>query len=157
MFIETTINLDVKVIKRIQHCAVAAQKNQSYIIEYLMKKTMKYHQRLVRSDRRIEYQNKSPMMNWHKLHVTFTIRDYEYFLDMRKLCKKSFSYLVAYSVDRYLDDFLKSLNNKTKQIYNTDNYQFLHYVIIKEMFDDVICWKIYWGLPRNPDHLSIKT
>ena len=110
---------------------------------------MKNHSKLLTSKSSVRYQDHNPNCKWTNLHIFILIRDYEYILDMRKLCKRSVSLLVSIAVVDYLEEVLHDLNLEREGIKSNDNYQFLHYIIIKELINNVICWKIYWGLPEN--------
>ena len=67
--------------------------------------------------------------------------EYEYFLDLRKILKMSVSLIVAYAVEKFLDMLMKENN--------TDNNRYRNYIIAREVIDNIICWKLIWGFPRN--------
>ncbi|MBN1534236.1 MAG: hypothetical protein JXA20_16305 [Spirochaetes bacterium] len=119
-----------------------------------MKKTMRNIHRLLRYNHSIEYQKSNPSERWNHFHIVLSEKEYEYFIDMRKLCKRSVSFLVALSVNKYIEEVIAELTNiKTEK---TDNYQFLSYILIGERIDNVISWRIYWDLPRKGMRLAKK-
>ena len=94
-----------------------------------------------RMGKMVQYQNRRNPDAWHTFHLQVREDDYEYFLDLRKLLKMSVSLILAYAVEKFLDKLLK--NN------NTDNNRYCNYVIVKDVIDDIICWKFIWGFPPN--------
>jgi len=145
MRIETTIYCTDNTkysIGRIQsHCA----KTRSSVIIDLTKLVLKNRESILRYSRAVRYQNRMTSGKWHRMHVSMLPKDYELLLDLRKLCKCSVSLLVACAVERYI----KSMKEDLDKVEITDNYHFNHYMIIKELHDTIICWKIYWGEPKN--------
>ena len=93
----------------------------------------------------VRYQKRSNQENWHTFHIKLRIDEYEYFLDLRKLLKMSVSRILADAARRYLQ------NKGKKNIGN--KYQFKNYIIIKELINNSICWKLVWGYPYNIEKL----
>lgn len=152
MNIETTVNLADGTRRNIVRAARESGISGSALIIRVMKHVLKEHASLVRDNRCVEYQPGSPKQDWRRMHVTLEGRDHEYFLDMRKLFKRSVSLLVAYGVEKYLDTVLRNLMDND---YNesADNYPFQSYAIVVKVIKRSICWKIYWGIPEPPSHL----
>lgn len=148
MTVETTVNIAPDVKKRLDRVAEATGVSRSEIVVKVMRKALKDFRQFVRHDCAVQYQKKNSSSKRKKFHVTLARRDYEYFLDMRKLFKSSVSLLVAFSVNEYLDEVIGSLMDENYDM-DTDNYPFQNYLIVPEMVEDVVCWKIYWGIPRN--------
>ncbi|OHD63030.1 MAG: hypothetical protein A2176_09420 [Spirochaetes bacterium RBG_13_51_14] len=69
--------------------------------------------------------------------------EYEFFLDLRKVFKQSVSRLVAYAIDKYLDEITQKIRK------GSDNYRFKNYAISRIIIEGVICWVLYWGVPRK--------
>jgi transcription antitermination factor NusG len=78
---------------------------------------------------------------WRVFYAQVREDVYEYWLDLRKLLKMSVSLILAYAVKKYLCNFIKRIC--------TDNNRFRNYIIIKEIFNDVIIWKFIRGVPHN--------
>lgn len=89
----------------------------------------------------VQYQQRSSPKYWHIFHLRVRVDDYEYLLDLRKLLKMSVSMILSYAVKKYLNRIINGGN--------TDNYQYNNYVIIKDMIDNIIYWKLIWGYPPN--------
>lgn len=150
--IETTVNITKEMREAVRRAARLAGVTQSVLIAAVMKRLMMDHQRLVRDGRRVEYQ-KTGDSEWKRLHVAIEFRDYEFFIDMRKMCRRSVSFLVKIAVDKYLDEVIASIN---RDDYNeeADNYPFLHYILLYKTVPGAVCWTIYWGMPEN-QHLLL--
>ena len=50
----------------------------------------------------------------------------------------SVSLILAYAVEKFLDKIMKRNG--------TDNNRYRNYIIIKDVIDDIICWKFILGL-----------
>ena len=148
MSIETTINTTKDIAEELLNASIKAGVSQSYIIVTLLKRAMGDSYRLTRSFSPVKYQKRNPLEIWHKLHIQLNEYEYEYCLDMRKLFKMSVSLIVSYAVKRYLKEILNKLFDTNKRKI-TDNYPPNNYILIREVVDSVICWRIYWGLPYN--------
>lgn len=136
---ETTLNIHMDILKKINASAHLMGISRSQIIILLIKKVMSDIPDPGRMGKLIQYQENSRPDKWHTFHISYRMDDYEYFLDLKKLCKMSLSLILAYAVKKYL-----SRNNGIK---TTDNYLYKNYVIIKEFIDDIICWRFIWGYP----------
>ena len=89
----------------------------------------------------VQYQQSRNTSEWHTFHFQVRVDEYEYFLDLRKLLKMSVSLILAYAVEKYLDKLMRK--------FITDNYRYQNYIIIKEVLNDIICWKFIWGFPPD--------
>lgn len=141
MTMETTVNIHVAILNQIARAAESRGISRSEVIIFLIKKVMSENYKNLSMGRMVKYQQKDNPDSWHVFHLNLREDDYEYFLDLRKLRKMSVSLILAYAVEKYL-------GKKGNKVF-TDNYRFINYVIIKEMVDDVICWRFYWGYPPN--------
>lgn len=152
MTVETTVNIDPGVLMKLNRAADETGMNRSEIVVMVMRKALKDFSRCAPHDRAVRYQGKSAAITRRRLHLALFRRDYEYFLDMRKFFKRSVSLMVVFSVNEYLDNVIKMVLDDN---YNSeaDNYPYQNYLIVPEMVDDVICWKIYWGKPENNQKL----
>lgn len=152
MNIETTIHIQRNTLEMLERGAAITGRSRTLIIKMLMQRLMRDNQKMLQSHSRIRYQERDLKENWHRLHIVMSEYEYDYFLDMRKLYKMSVSLILAFAVRHYLDEVMNILLDK-HQI--TDNYLFRNYLLIKKIIDGVICWQIYWGIPRKlPDIAS---
>lgn len=148
MVIETTININIDTKFRLVNAASKCGISVSSLIVKLMKRALKRPDYMARSFTRIQYQKRVPQQERRRLHLTLIARDYEYFLDMRKIYKRSVSLLVAICTDTHLDTLLNEVHSD-KYDEDADNYPFENYLMIQETCGPISCWKIYWGIPEN--------
>jgi hypothetical protein len=150
--VETTVNLAAGTRAALERASGLTGRAKSRLVADAMKRLMRGYGELVRDGRSVEYQERRGVLEWRRLHVSIEYRDYEFFIDMRKLCRRSVSFLVACAVDKYLDDIIEMLmgNGNSEE---SDNYPFLHYIIMHSVVPGAVCWTIYWGMPENPEIL----
>jgi len=107
----------------------------------------------VRIGRLVQYQTRENTDTMQSISYHVQEDEYESFQDMRKLFKKSLSLILAEAVKKYLNNLL---NNRKK----TDNYPHANYVIIKEMINTIVSWRLsgvptdnrtYYGTIRHSD------
>ena len=155
MRIETTVNLADDTGRRLDRAAERLGVSRSVVIVALMNRVMNEHGSLVSCWCRVKYQRRGAAGNRRRLHVTLAARDYEFFLDSRKLFKRSVSLLLAWAVDNFLDELLEP-DESGSIVGVTDNYQFHSYLLMQETVPGAICWRIYWNIPINPDKIFPK-
>jgi hypothetical protein len=143
----TTINMDHAILKQITRAALVKRISRSRMIILLLNKVMHETHHPSFLGKMIKYQKRRRPDNWHKFHLQVKPDEYEFFLDLRKLLKMSVSLILAYAVEKYLKELI---NRKI-----TDNYLHKNYVMIREIVDNIKCWKLYWGYP--PDIEKILT
>mgnify|MGYP006961679083 CR=1 FL=1 len=148
MMIETTVNMSGAMRQEVVRAARMAGVPASALVVAVMKRLMREHRRLARDGRSVEYQKKSGREKWRRLHISIDFRDYEFFVDMRKVSRRSVSFLVVIALNKYLAEVLTALNRPD---YNeeADNYPFLHYLLFSNSVPGAVCWTIYWGMPEN--------
>ena len=152
MRVETTVNLAAGTRAALERASGLTGRAKSRLVADAMKRLMKGYGELVRDGRSVRYQERGSGREWRRLHVTIEFRDYEFFIDMRKFCRRSVSFLVSCAVDKHLDEIVEMLIG---YVYNeeADNYPFLHYIIIHSTVPGAVCWTIYWGIPENQEIL----
>ncbi len=150
--VETTVYMHKNTLEMLNRGAAITGRTRTFIIKRLMRRVMHDNRKMLKSHSRIKYQERDLKENWHRLHIVMNEYEYDYCLDMRKFFKMSVSFILAFAVNRYLDEIKYELLDVNQ---NTDNYLYRNYVLIKKTIDGVICWQIYWGIPRKlPDITS---
>ncbi len=134
---ETTLNLDTDILKQITRSAQIKCITRSEMIILLLNKVMDDTLNPFFLGKMVRYQEKSRSGEWHRFHIQLRPDEYEFFLDLRKLLKMSVSLILAYAVRKYLKQLIK--------IHVTDNYLHRNYTMIRELIDDIKCWKLIWG------------
>ena len=147
MTVDTTVVMNGEVRAALDRAARISGKSVTALIVLAMKRTMAGRGRLARAFQRVEYQARG--REWRRRHISVWARDYEFFIDMRKVFKRSVSLLIALSVERHLDAILVELS-KTGST-DSDNYLFQSYIMSEEIVDSCVCWKLFWGMPQNPE------
>ena len=140
----TTLNVHHDVLAKITEIAVRHEKTLREIIVLLLKRIMDDHVGLMRGFTTVRYQSDDDRKNWHCFHIRFKHDEYEYFNDLRKVCKRSISLLISIAIDRYYDELTSAPINVV------DNYtQFNNYVLRREVVGGIITWLLYWGYPER--------
>lgn len=151
MIIASTINIDTLVRLRLERAARILGMSKSMLIVQLMRQLSLHYDNDYRYPHRVRYQRCFGSGRWTTLHISVDHREYERFLDLRKFYKRSVSSLIAFAIIHYLNELIQNRIQKTTRNNNTDNYLFQNYIIINEITEDAICWRIYWGLPPKLD------
>lgn len=154
--VETTVNLDAGSREALERASGLTGCAKSRLVADAMKRLMKGYGGLVRDGRSVKYQVRRGGREWRRLHVALEYRDYEFFIDMRKLCRRSVSFLVVCALNKHLDEIVE-LHIRNKYFEEADNYPFLHYIITHYVVPGAVCWTIYWGMPENPEILFAGT
>jgi hypothetical protein len=143
----TTLNLHKKIMKEVNETAIRFGKSRRDIIVLLLMGIMRNHEKVLGGFTSVKYQPDDDSKNWHCFHINFKPDEYEYFNDLRKVCKCSVSLLVALAADLYIDEMVK----RPKK--NIDSYLYYqNYVIRRDKVDGIYCWHLYWGFPKK--HLN---
>jgi hypothetical protein len=143
MFVETTININIKYYNKLTEAADASGLSRGQIISSLMRRLADDFEIYNASWSSVRYQKKDVKKNWRQLYLTLTMDEYEYFIDLRKFLKLSISRIVAIVIDKYLDEIMYKVHK------NTNNYRYHNYIFSKNTIDGIICWVLYWGLPKK--------
>jgi hypothetical protein len=141
--IETTINIRGSLKRRIIMASHRSGKTCSDIVAIALKRVMKEVEHEMKIGTRVKYQKRRDPSEWETLHVLWLPEDYEYFTDLRKFRKMSVSYVVSYSIKKYLKQIVDQNS--------TDNYPdiFTGYICIKEIIDKIPSWRLIWGRPPS--------
>jgi hypothetical protein len=148
--IDTTLNLRNHVREALDRAVKMTGRPLSQIVIFAMKRGLRNYGSMIRDGGRVRYQARGRDKNWKKTHIVIEQRDYEVFLDMRKLFKCSVSLLVSVTVDKHLDDLVEAILGGEYDE-DADNYPFQSYVMAHRMAGDVPCWLIYWGMPPKKE------
>lgn len=149
MTVDTTVVMNRAVRDALDRASRISGESVTALIVLAMKRTMAGRGGLPRAFQRVEYQERGS--EWRRRHISVWARDYEFFIDMRKVFKRSVSLLIALSVERHLDAILNELNIDSSMV--SDNYLFQSYIMCEEVMDSCVCWKFFWGIPQNPEKI----
>lgn len=139
--IKTTINIKIELLDRLNDASCVAGKSRTYLIKALLARFIRKHRRMISPWSQIQYQERCAKKKWHHLHIVMKSVEYEYCIDLKKVCKLSFSRIVAYAIEHLLDELLCALQE------SGDNYRYSNYVFSYFQIKGVICWLFCWGIP----------
>ncbi len=146
MKIETTLYVHRNILDLLNRGAAELGVSRTLIVKHLIQQMMSIDRRAYSG---IKYQERDRKESWYRLHISLNEYEYEYCLDMRKFFKMSVSYILAWAVLIYLGTMIKKFVNGNL---GTDNYRFVNYLYVCKIYDDSICWQIYWGIPQKLLH-----
>jgi hypothetical protein len=141
--IETTINIQRKALQRLCRASDVLRLPKRQVISWLLKRLADKGSIQPVSWSRVRYQKRDEKKNWEEDHLYLTPAEYELFMDLKKVYKMSGSYLVAYAVDKFIDEILQ-INRE-----NTDNYRITCYGLSLRIVNSTLCWTQYWGIPPH--------
>ncbi len=145
--VETTINIDKELYEKLKEAAKKYGVSRSRLISLLMKIFVNREEPDEENytQNTVQYQEARDADDWKTLHLVIYKPDYEFFDDVRKLWKKSFSLLVAYVFEKYfayLDQFPEEDF--------TDNYRDIAYFTRYFIENDVPYLLLCWQVPQTP-------
>ena len=141
MSVITTINIEKRTFEKIEKAALEIGVTKSECIKMLIKMFRDKNELTDKFGIRIKYQKRDKDRNWHRFHIKLLDHEYEYLLDLRRFCKLS----VANILDQAVDAFL-SIIIKEKPM---DKNVFGNYIIMKELVDNIVNFRLYWGFPPD--------
>lgn len=141
MSIKTTINIKMELLERLNGASCLAGKSRTFLVKALLARFVRKHRRMISAWSQVQYQERCEKKRWHHLHIVLKPAEYEYCIDLKKVCKLSVSRIVAYSIEHLLDELLCSLQEAG------DNYRYSNYVFSCFQVKEVICWLFCWGIP----------
>jgi hypothetical protein len=143
MYIDTTIYTHIKTLKKISDISRQTSLSRRVILSWLLDKMAGDIMISGVSWSRVRYQVRDRKERWKCMHIMLSTAEYELLLDMRNVYKLSASGIIAYAVEKYIDELLDIPNMKI------DNYRFSCYIFSRFEMGGVICWAQYWGMPRR--------
>jgi hypothetical protein len=142
MLIDTTINIQTRAYRRL--CKASnLRRPRRLVISWLIRKLGDERNRPPVSLSRIRYQERDEEKNWEKAHLYLSPAEYELFQDLKKVYKMSGSFLIAYAIEKYLNEMLR-VNHQ-----NPDNYRITCYGLSLRIVKGILCWTQYWGMPPH--------
>jgi len=138
--VSTTINMHSNTREGIRRAARTRNTTQKEVIAYLLQRLMRDVDKYQAGFWGVRYQTDVPKKGWHRYFIRFREEEYEYFTDLRKLCKHSVAFLIAIAVENYLNESFEE-NNKARYNYCS----FPGYSLAKKVINDIECWLRYWG------------
>jgi hypothetical protein len=136
---KTTINMKKDVLQALTKYAQSRGISRTKMAIILLKKEMSEISTRECMGTLVRYQKRARPGDWQKFHIRFRPDEYEYVQDLRRLSKFSVAYILQRAINKYMSN---------ERNYNEgDNYPYTNYLIIKDIVNNIICWKYYWGYP----------
>ncbi len=134
MSIETTINISQKNLNIIRTISCNQNKTVSNCIITIIEGLYKSEHLKERSFKRIEYQKGESDTVWKILHIYMDEGIYEFFLDLKKVFKLSFSYIVALAIQFYQNDYKKMKHDNYGLFYYFQPYRYENSLILLTIY-----------------------
>ena len=139
--IKTTLYMRMDILEKLTDASYALGMSRTRIVTLLLARFSASHCRMITAWSQVRYQERRGDVKWRRLHVSYSSNQYEYVIDLRKVCKLSVSRIVAYVVENLLDSILCSLQG-------TGDYDTISgYVFSSLQVGGVVCWFFCWGIP----------
>lgn len=139
--VRTTINIDAEVYRKL--CKVAEIKGveiEDVILAVLRFFSRKFRSEIVGYDA-VRYQERRSDSRWQRVHVRWFGEEYEFVIDLRKVHKKSVSFLIAEAFELFYNEISLIIDQYL------DNYQEYNYAIAKFNIHNMIGCIVMWGYP----------
>lgn len=140
---DTTVNIDRDVYDRLQKAAETAGVSRNVMVSSAIAYSCRRERPRAAERGLVKYQSRMENGGRRRVHVGFREDEYEFFHDLRKVWKMSVSYILAQAIEKYLDELVLLM------AVNPDNYRYRNYASSRIIVDNVICWVIYWGIPKK--------
>ncbi|HPA71201.1 MAG TPA: hypothetical protein PKY31_02970 [Spirochaetota bacterium] len=147
MVAETTVTISRDMLVRLAGAAEYAALSKSGLISALLRRVARDKRLFDNDSIRVRYQDRREKEEWHCLHVSFRRDEFEFYRDLRVLCRFSVSFLITYAIEHYLYEV-------TEMIKNTDNYRYHNHSSYCFVDNGVVSWVRCWGVPTRipPNH-----
>ena len=137
----TTINLGAECLDKLMRVSLENGISRSELVSSLLKQAGTRISKGFENGAAVRYQERRPKDVWRTVHLSLRRDEYEYCIDLRKVKKLSVSFIIAISIEQFLDDLISIMKD------NPDNYRYRNYVIICKTINNVTNINIYWGIP----------
>ncbi len=154
MYIDTTYVMCDDVIARLADAEEQTKRPQEELLVLAMRMMMNNYEMYEREDGRIEYQKRideqtSEPIKKHRVKMRVSIREYNYYQDMRRIFRRSISLVIAIAVRTYLEKIVAELLSEDPEAVLADTYPFENYAIMGKCIDNIPTWRIWWGVPST--------
>ncbi len=150
MKVDTTCNMKLVVLERIDASAKKFSISRSKLISMLLKRMMEGKNTDKNRFSRVKYQKRNKRANWKRPHIMLDQDLYEKSLDMRKLYKMSVSYIVLVAYKKYFETVINELKNGGSSDKNQRNY-----ICIGKRYGRVFSYTVFWDYPPEKELIRI--
>ncbi len=161
MFIDTTYVMCEDVIALLAEAEEKTKRPKEELLVLAMRMMLKDSEAYFRTDGRIEYQKRidndtGKKIKKHRVKMKVNFREYDYYQDMRRIFRRSISLVMAIAVRTYIAIIVEAIVNKTEKTVLADTYPFENYAIFINRICYAQTFRIWWGVPANPELLFIR-
>ncbi len=146
MKVDTTINIKLVILTRIDASAKMLSISRSKLVELLLKRMMQGKNTDKNRFTRVKYQKRDKNANWKRPHIMMEPDLYEKSIDMRKLYKMSVSHIVTVAYKKYFDSVIAELKNGESTDKNRRNY-----ICIAKKHGMVFSYTVFWDYPQEEE------
>jgi hypothetical protein len=144
-FVRTTLNIEESQLNELRKRCEEKDMSLSVVIKKAVKLYIDVTQKGESKWHSVSYQQKG--RKYKKLHFSMTTIEYDTYIDLRKLNRLSFSYIVALALQMFLDEIF---SEEPK-----DSYPLLSYGKFCIKKNNCTFHVFSWGIPLEPVTLTI--
>ena len=120
----TTINIDVTLLEKFETAMETLRLSKNELLSLLLARIIRENEFEPRPHERVRYQERGKgLIVWKKEPVTLESVFYEKYLDLRRNCKFSVSWFIAFAIKNYLDKLIEDLAVSGDRIAKELGYQ----------------------------------
>jgi hypothetical protein len=144
----TTINIDVALLEKFEDAMKRLRLSKNELLSLLLARIIRENEFEPRPHERVRYQERSKgLIIWKKEPITLESVFYEKYLDLRRNCKFSVSWFIAYAIKNYLDELIFDLSNSEVAKEDADNYV-RNFVYCAKMIGTIPLYISVFGVPE---------
>jgi hypothetical protein len=148
MMIRTTHVMRLDVFAALLDASLKTKVDMCTILVRIMQMLFRDYSKYVNLYGQLKYQKRTPKGTKKRVHIHMSECTYDYFQDMRKVFRKSISFMFAIAVEEYLDQVIEELLRQDCDK-NEGNYPLKNYAILEKRIENITCWLICWGIPED--------
>ncbi len=141
----TTVNLPARIYEKLHDVSRKSGISPNEVMRKALKKLVPELGKEKFENCTIKYQ--SPEDDWNNQHITISQVEYDTFMDIKKVIRLSFSYLVTMAIEKY-SDIIDTVEN-CFSFYDTA------YLKQLKILNDIRIYSFCWGIPDEPIQLEI--
>jgi hypothetical protein len=143
----TTINIDMALLEQFETAMKRLSLSKNELLSLLLARIIRENEFEPRPHERVRYQERSKgLIVWKKEPVTLESVFYEKYLDLRRNCKFSVSWFIAFAIKNYLDKLIFDLSNTEVTKEGTYNYV-RNFLYIAKMIGTIPVYISVLGVP----------
>lgn len=140
MKVQTSFHINISNFSKLVRASHRTGKSMiALITEMMYQYARDYHSNEI-PKRTVKYQDRDIEEHWKIYRVALDPDDYDLFTDMRKVMKKSVSFIIALAIKKYLDKIVNQL------LARSINYTRLLYFAGGVTFNDIKYWILRWKI-----------